>query len=94
MQIAKTSGLLLEKPVPAEDYVQRGYMLVASAFRPFFPALVGMSEADHAALKEDFCTEAAKLAQGMLNADGLVEDRHIDLWVAALAGGSSVSTAP
>lgn len=77
----QTPGLLLEKPVPLDMYVEKGWQLVAEGFKPFFPTLAYTPEADLAKLKEEFCAKASTLGRGMLNTDGKVEDKHINLWV-------------
>ena len=41
--------------------------------------------AELSAVEQQFCAEASVTAQRMLNADGLVEDKHVDLWVVAAA---------
>ena len=85
MKISKTLGLFLDKPYSGEDYVAKGFQLEAVGFRPFFPALYDLPAAEMAALEHEFRARATQVAQTMLNADGLVEDRHNDLWVLASA---------
>ena len=89
LQVNKTQGLLLERSVPVEEYVQKGFELVAVGFRPFFPALEDMTNAEQSALQSQFCTEAAVVGQSMLNSNGMVEDVHNDLWVTAFVGSDS-----
>lgn len=83
-----TEGILLEQPVSLEDYVHKGFQLVAVGFRPFFPALDLLNATELSAVERQFCAEASVIGQHMLNADGLVEDKHIDLWVVAVAASN------
>ncbi len=83
MQVETTPGLLLEKPTLLDTYVDKGWQMVATGFKPFFPSLVNMSTSEQAALKEQFQTQATVIGQGMINQQGLVEDRHINLWITA-----------
>ncbi len=83
MQVETTPGLLLEKPTLLDTYVDKGWQMVATGFKPFFPSLVKMSTSEQAALKEQFQTQATVIGQGMINQQGLVEDRHINLWITA-----------
>ena len=78
-----TPGLLLEKPTPLDTYVEKGWQLVATGFKPFFPSVAMMSDADEHALKTEFCAKAAVIGRSMLNKQGLVEDAHVNLWVTA-----------
>lgn len=75
--------------MPVEDYVQKGFELVAVGFRPFFPALENLASAEQSALQSQFCAQAAVIAQSMLNSNNMVEDVHNDLWVTAFAGSHS-----
>lgn len=68
-----------------EDYIHKGFQLVTVGFRPFFPALDLLMVAELSAVQQQFCAEASVIGQGMLNAVGLVEDKHTDLWVVAVA---------
>ncbi len=81
MQVEATPGLLLEKPTPLDIYVDKGWQLVATGFKPFFPSLANMSVSEQAALKEQFYAQATVIGKGMINQQGLVEDRHINLWI-------------
>lgn len=85
LQIDDTVGLLFERPMTLDEYATKGYDLVATAFRPFFPILDTMTATEQLALQEDFHTEAYLLGQSMPNDAGLVEDKHHDLWVIAKA---------
>jgi len=40
-----------------------------------------MSVSEQAALKEQFYAQATVIGKGMINQQGLVEDRHINLWI-------------
>lgn len=44
--------------------------------------------AELSAVQQQFCAEASVIGQRMLNAGGLVEDKHTDLWVVAVAAGN------
>ena len=77
--------MLLEQPVSLEDYIHEGFQLVAVGFRPFFPALELLKAPELSAVEQHFCAGASVIGQSMLNADGLVEDKHTDLWVIAVA---------
>ena len=88
MQVDKTQGLLLEQPVALEDYVHKGYQLVAVGFRPFFPGMDLLARAELSAIEKQFCAAATIIGQQKLNADGLVVDEHTDLWVVALAASN------
>lgn len=57
-------------------------------FRPFFPVLDLLMVAELSAVKQQFCSEASAMGQRMLNAVGLVEDKHTDLWVVAVAASN------
>ena len=81
----KTPGLLLEKPTTLDTYVEKGWQLVATGFRPFFPSLASISEADLSSLEEKFKTKAAMIGKAMMNKDGMIEDKHVNLWVTAIA---------
>lgn len=83
VKVETTPGLLLEKPTPLDTYVEKGWQLVATGFKPFFPSVAMMSEADELALKTEFCAKAAVIGRSMLNQQGLVEDTHVNLWVTA-----------
>ncbi len=85
MQVDATPGLLLEKPTPLDIYVDKGWQLVATGFQPFFPSLANMSNSEQAAVKEQFCAQATIIGKGMLNKQGLVEDKHTNLWITAIA---------
>jgi len=85
MQVEATPGLLLEKPTLLDIYVDKGWQMVATGFKPFFPSLPNMSVSEQAALKEQFCAQANVVGRGMINKQGLVEDRHINLWITAIA---------
>ena len=87
IQVEKTPGVLLEKPVPLDMYAEKGWQLVAEGFKPFFPSLANTAEADLSTLKEEFCGKARAMGKGMINADGQVEDKHTNLWVTAIASG-------
>lgn len=71
-----------------EYYVHNGFQLVTVGFRPFFPALDLLMVAELSAVQQQFCAEASVIGQRMLNAGGLVEDKHTDLWVVAVAAGN------
>lgn len=71
-----------------EDYVHKGFQLVSVGFRPFFPALDLLMVAELSAVEQQFCAEASVTAQRMLNADGMVEDKHTDLWIVAVAASN------
>ncbi|DBB16987.1 TPA: hypothetical protein ACH3X3_014092 [Trebouxia sp. C0006] len=83
LQVEATPGLLLEKTTPLNTYVDKGWQMVATGFKPFFPSLANMSVSEQAALKEQFCAQATVIGKGMINQQGLVEDRHINLWITA-----------
>lgn len=84
-QVDTTIGLLFERPMQLSEYATKGYDLVSTGFRPFFPILDTMTAEDQAQLQSEFCAEASLLGRSMLNTEGLVEDRHYDLWVTAKA---------
>lgn len=71
-----------------DDYVHKGFQLVAVGFRPFFPALDLLTAGELSVVEQQFCAEASVIGQRMLNADGLVEDKHTDLWVVAVASSN------
>lgn len=85
MQVDKTPGLLLEKPTPLETYVEKGWELVTIGFKPFFPTLTSMSVPEQADLKHKFCAKASTIGKSMTNEQGMVEDKHTNLWVTANA---------
>ncbi|KAL0021758.1 hypothetical protein WJX79_005059 [Trebouxia sp. C0005] len=85
VQVEATPGLLLEKATPLESYVNKGWQMVATGFKPFFPSLANMPNSEQAALKERFCAQATVIGKGIINKQGLVEDRHINLWITAIA---------
>ena len=84
-QVEATPGVLLEKPSLLDVYVDKGWQMVATGFKPFFPSLAIMSVSEQAALKKQFCAQATVIGKGMINQQGLVEDRHINLWITAIA---------
>ena len=81
----KTPGLLLEKPTPLETYVEKGWELVTIGFKPFFPTLTSMSGSEQADLKHKFFAKASTIGKSMTNEQGMVEDKHTNLWVTANA---------
>ncbi len=83
VQVEATPGLLLEKPTPLDIYVEKGWQMVATGFKPFFPSLANMSDSELAALEEHFYAQATVIGKGMINQQGLVEDMHINLWITA-----------
>lgn len=84
-QVEKTPGLLLEKAVLLQQYTEQGWQMVATGFKPFFPSLSSVSENDVSHLKSEFCSKAITIGRGMMNAEGLVADKHTNLWVTAVA---------
>ena len=89
LQVHETPGMLLEKPVPLDVYVDKGWQLASVGFRPFFPGLASVADAEQTNLQQSFKAQATVLGRNMLNAEGLVEDRHTNLWVTAHAAQSS-----
>lgn len=85
LQVQETPGLLLEKPVSRDVYVEKGCRMALVAFKPFFPGLLDLSDTEKAVLQQRFTAQACELGQSMLNSEGLVEDRHTTLWVTAQA---------
>lgn len=85
VKVEATPGVLLEKPTLLDVYVDKGWQMVATGFKPFFPSLAIMSVSEQAALKKQFCAQATVIGKGMINQQGLVEDRHINLWITAIA---------
>lgn len=85
MQVDTSPGLLLEKTMPLEAYIDKGWQLVVTGFKPFFPSLETMSELDTAKLHNKFKAEAKLIGQSMMNDSNMVQDKHVNLWVIARA---------
>lgn len=60
-------------------------------FRPFFPALDVLTVAERSAVQQQFYAEAFVIGKRMLNVDALVEDKHTDLWIVAVAASNETN---